>query len=114
MVIAQLTAHIFPPHPYREQKCYMHRFLKKPRSYSIREFSSRVQEINQYLPLFPSETEEPARCLPEDELKEVLFHAMPSTWCQEMTKHGFNYPNHTVIDLIQFAEWFKSLELTEL
>ena len=114
MVIAQLTAHIFPAHAYREQKCYMRRFLKKPRSYSVREFSSRVQEINQYLPLFPSETEEPARCLPEDELKEVLFHAMPSTWRQEMTKQGFTYPNHTVIDLIQFAERLESLEPAEL
>ena len=66
MVTAQLTAHIFPAHAYREQKRYMRRFLKKPRSYPVREFSSRVQEINQYLPLLPSETEEPARCLPED------------------------------------------------
>ena len=86
MVIAQLIAQIFPAHAYREQKRYMHRFLKKPRSYSVREFSSRAQEINQYLPLFPSETVEPASCLPEDELKEVLFHVMPSTWYQEITK----------------------------
>ena len=60
MVIAQLTAQIFPAHAYCEQKHYMRsRFLKKPRSYSVRDFSSRVQEINKYLPLFPSETEEP-------------------------------------------------------
>ena len=48
--------------------------------------------------------------LPEDELKEVLFHAMSGTWRQEMTKQGFNYPNHTVIDLIQFAEHLESLK----
>ena len=106
----QLTAHIFPAHSYREQKRYMRRFLKKPRGYSVREFASRLQEMNQYLRLFPSETEHPAVPLPEDELKEVLFHAMPGTWRQEMTKQGFNYPNHTVIDLIQFAERLEPLE----
>ena len=92
----------------------MRRFLKKPRSYSVREFFSRVQEINQYLPLFHSETEKPARCLPGDKLKEVLFNAMPSIWRQEMTKQGFNYPNHTVIDLIQFVERLESLDPAEL
>ena len=58
--------------------------------------------MNQILGLFPSETAEPAMCLPEDELKEVLCHAMP-----------FNYPNHTVIDLIQFAERLESLQPNE-
>ena len=91
----------------------MRRFLKKPRNYSVREFASRVQEMNQYLSVFPSETADPATCLPEDELKEVLFHAMPGTCRQEMTNQGFNYPNHTVIDLIQFAERLESLEPTE-
>ena len=31
-----------------------------------------------------------------------------------MTKQGFNYPNHTVIDLIQFAERLESSEPAEL
>ena len=34
MVTAQLTAHIFPAHAYREQKRYMRSFLKKPRNCS--------------------------------------------------------------------------------
>lgn len=38
---------------------------------------------------------------------------MPGTWRQEMTKQGFNYPNHTVIDLIQFVERLESLEPTD-
>ena len=63
--------------------------------------------------LFPSETAHPAVPLPEDELKEVLVHAMPGTWRQEMTIQGFNDPNRTVIDLIQFAERLESLDPKE-
>ena len=113
VVIAQLTSHIFPAHAYHEQKCYMCRFLKKQRNYLVREFSIRVQEMNQYLSVFPSETADSATCLPEDKLKEVVFHAILGTCRQEMTKQRFNYPNHTVIGLIQLADRLDSLEPTD-
>ena len=48
--------------------------------------------------------------LPKDKVKEVLFHSMSATWRSEITMQGFNYPSHTIMDLIQFCERLESLD----
>ena len=109
-VMAQLTAHIFPVHAYREQKRFLRRFLKKPKDWTVREFVTHVQEINAYLIFFRTETQDAAAALPEDELVEALYHAMPNSWRNTMVLQGFNYVNHTVIELLQFCERLETLE----
>lgn len=109
-VLEALTAHIFPVHAYREQRRYLRRFLKKPKDWTAREFVTRVQEINDYLKLFPTENDNEATSLPEDELVEALYHAMPSSWRNNMVLHGFNYVQHTVQDLIHQCERFEQVE----
>ena len=109
-VMARLTEHIFPVHAYREQKRFLRRFLKKPKDWTAREFVTRVQEINSYLVFFRTETQEAAASLPEDELVEALYHAMPNFWRNTMVLQGFNYANHTCIELLQFCERLETLE----
>ena len=109
-VMARLTEHIFPVHAYREQKRFLRRFLKKPKDWTAREFVTRVQEINSYLVFFRTETQEAAASLPEDELVEALYHAMPNSWRNTMVLQGFNYVNHTCIELLQFCERLETLE----
>ena len=67
-----LTTYIFPKHAYREQRRYMRRFLKKPETMHVRTFVSRVQELNNYLLKFPTETNGNAVSLDQDELIETL------------------------------------------
>ena len=109
-VMARLTEHIFPVHAYREQKRFLRRFLKKPKDWTVREFVTRVQEINAYLIFFRTETQDAAASLPEDELVEALYHAMPNSWRNTMVLQGFNYVNHTCIELLQFCERLETLE----
>jgi len=108
--MTKLSAHIFPVHAYREQKRYMRRFLKKPKDCTVREFFSRVQEINNYLQVFPSETVDPSTPLPEEELVEALYHAMPNSWRTEMVIQGFNYVHHNCMELLNFCERLETLE----
>ena len=109
-VMTKLSAHIFPVHAYREQKRYMRRFLKKPKDWTTREFFSRVQEINNYLQVFPSETADRSTSLPEEELVEALYHAMPNSWRTEMVIQGFNYVHHNCVELLNFCERLETLE----
>ena len=110
IVMKELTAHVFPVHAYREQKRYMRRFLRKPKEMSTREYFTRVQEINNHLTLFPTESEEVATAMSQDELVETLYHALPNSWMTEMVKQGKNYAQHGITDLLQTCERFESLE----
>ena len=110
-VMTELTAHVFPVHAYREQKRYMRRFLRKPKEMSTREYFTRVQEMNNLLTLFPTESaEEIAAPMFEDELVETLYHALPATWIAQMVMLGVNYAQHTLTDLLQTCERYESLE----
>jgi len=109
-IMKELTAHVFPVHAYREQKRYMRRFLRKPQEMTTREYFTRVQEINNHLTLFPTESEEVATAMSQDELVETLYHALPNSWMTEMVKQGKNYAQHGITDLLQTCERYESLE----
>ena len=107
-VLMDLTTYIFPKHAYREQRRYMRRFLKKPESMPVRTFVSRVQELNNYLLKFPTETNGIAESIDQDELIETLYHAMPEWYRNLATVHGFNYVQHSIQEMIEFFERFEN------
>ena len=111
LVAADLTAHVFPSKAYVIQKRYMKKFIKKPRDMKIRALVSRIQELNNYLPSFPPSVSETAPTkLPDDELKEIVYNALPSSWQVAMTTQGFDYPNEDIQDIIGFCERYEILE----
>ena len=111
IVMKELTAHVFPVHAYREQKRYMRRFLRKPQEMTTREYFTRVQEINNHLTLFPTESEdEVATAMSQDELVETLYHALPNSWMTNMVLQGLNYAQHSLTELLQTCERFESVE----
>jgi len=73
-VLSELTAHVFLVHAYREQKRYMRRFLWKPKEMTTHEYFTKVQEINNHLTIFRTETEEVATVMSNHELVETLYH----------------------------------------
>ena len=68
-------------------------------------FISRLQELNDYLEEFPLGIEgQETTPLPADEIMEVLYHSMPSTWKNKMIGQGFIYANSTAKEMSHFFE----------
>ena len=111
LVVADLTAHVFPSKAYVLQKRYLKQCIKKPRDMKIRALVGRVQEMNNYLPSFPAPSPDvrPEK-LPEEEIKEILYNALPARWQVAMTAQGFDYPNESVQRLTEFCERHETLE----
>ena len=111
LIMADLTAHVFPSKSYVIQKRYMKKFIKKPRNMKIRALVSRIQELNNYLPSFPQAVAgtNPTK-LPEDEIKEIVYNALPSSWQVAMTTQGFDYPSENIKEIIGFCERYEILE----
>ena len=42
--------------------------------------------------------------LSDDEVKEILYHAMPNSWRKKMTKQGYNYLDMSILEISGFFE----------
>ena len=70
----------------------MHRHLIKPRSMKLHSFISSLQELNAYVADFPSDMEgQETAPLPADEIMEIIYHSIPTTWENKMIEQGFDY-----------------------
>ena len=55
-------------------------------------FTTRLIQLNNNLPYFlPDCVGQMVTALPGDEVKEILYHAMPNSWRKKMIKQGYNY-----------------------
>ena len=104
-VMKKMTKHVFPAFAYRDQKRYLSWYLRKPVGMKVKAFSTRLVQLNEYLPFSPPETEgqEPSK-LSDDDMKDILYHAMPNSWKQKMTEQGYNYIAHTLTEMTEFFE----------
>lgn len=107
-VMNALAAHVFPQRALRMQKRYMRRYMRKPKGQTTREYIARVNEINEYLSLFPPF--EADQKLPTDEILDILEFGMPATWQREFWRQGFDPIAHSIEDFTEFCE---RLEFTE-
>ena len=80
----------------------MRRFMRKPRMMSIRDFITRLVEINTYLAKFPPFAEN--QQLPNDEIMDIAEFAVPVRWQKIMVVHGFNPIDSTTVEFIEFCE----------
>ena len=111
IVVKELTKYFFPQHAVRTQKRYIRRFIRKPKDMKFRAFVNRVLELNGHLDKFPEETTNVTPTILEnDEIKDILHHACPKSWQDQMTTLGFNFPEKTIEDMIEFCERFEQIE----
>ena len=104
-VMATMTVHIFPILSYQDQKQYMYMHLRKPKTMKIRNFTTRLIQVNNYLPYFPSDCiGQIVIALPDDKVKEFLYHVIPNSRRKEMTKHGYNYLYRSIQEMSDFFE----------
>jgi len=96
--------HIFPTHAYREQKRYLRRYLKKPTDMKVRKFVTRIVELNSIFVYFPSETSAYCESLQDDEVKDIIYHSLPSSWRKQIILQRFNYVEQTIDSIVSFLE----------
>ena len=89
----------------------MRRSLEKPDDMTMCEFMSRIQEINEYFPSFPVDTEgQPVSKLSESELVEIGEYALPESWQNTMHLHNVDPLTIGVTDFIKFCERLETLD----
>jgi hypothetical protein len=54
LVMSDIGEHVFQAKAVQTQKRYMRRYSKMPAKTTTKEFVARIQEMNEYLVLFPS------------------------------------------------------------
>ena len=102
---------VFPTRAELYQKRYMRRSLEKPADMSMREFMSRLQEINEYFLQFPVDYNgDKVRKLSEAELVEIGEYAIPQDWQDTMHLHNLDPLTAGVSDFIEFCERLETLE----
>ena len=78
-VMATITVHYFPVLAYQDQKRSMYRYLRKPKTMKVRTFTTRLIQLNNYLPYFPPDcARQMVTALPDDEVREILYHTKPN------------------------------------
>ena len=88
-VLAEMTNHAFPAYTFREVRRYIRRHQVKPKSTKLRSFISIFQELNPYLEEFPPDTEgQETTPLQADEIMDIAYHSMPTTWKNKLIKQG--------------------------
>ena len=101
---------VFPARAELLQKRYMRRRLEKPDDMTMREFMSRITEINEYFPQFPPDYNgNRTTGLSESELVEIGEYAIPTEWQNTMHLHNLDPLTAGVADFIEFCERLESL-----
>ena len=66
-------------------------------------FISRLQELRGYIEEFPSNTEgQKTAPLPVDEIMDIIYNPMPTTWKNKMIEQGYNYADSTIKKMTDF------------
>jgi hypothetical protein len=108
MILDDITMYIFPARAIATQKRWMRRFLRKPRDLLMRQFLSRVTELNDYLAEFPDGNENSK--LPPDEFMDLAEFSAPVKWQKKMVEHGFDPALHTQAEFVEFCERIETTE----
>ena len=106
--LKDVTTHLFPKRALAFQKRYMRRHLRKPRDMKTREFAARISELNQYLKQFPPF--EDNQELDDDEIIDIIEHAIPRSWQDNIVLQGYDPDDSTLADLVDFCERHEFIE----
>ena len=95
--LAEMTKHAYPEYAFGKQKRYLWGQLVKPRSMKLRSFINRLQDLSAYLGQFLPDTEaQQTSPLPADEIMDIIYHSMTTTWKNKMIEQGFIYADSTI------------------
>eukprot|EP00957_Ditylum_brightwellii_P162130 12343781-Ditylum_brightwellii.AAC.1 len=92
------------------QKCFMQKNLRICRGMTVKEWVTRVSELNRYLKDFPMHNRNRIQPLNKDKLLDILEYRVPASWRREFTMQGFDPVDQ---GLRKFVEFCTHLELCE-
>ena len=100
-----MTVHVFPTYVYCDQRQYMQRYLRKLSDKKIQSFTTRLIQLNTYLPYFlPNRPGQLVLSFPGDDIKETLYHTMSNTLKKKVVEQGNNYldgPTHSMAEFFE-------------
>ena len=68
-------------------------------------FTTRLIQLNYYLPYFPLDCiGQMVTSLPDNEEKEKPHHVLPNLWRKKMTEQGYNYLDRSIQEMLDFFE----------
>ena len=80
----------------------MQRYLRKPPDIKVQSFTPRLIQLNTYLLYFLPDR--PVTSLPNDDIKDILYHTMPNTWEKKMVEREYNYLDVTFYPMAEIFE----------
>ena len=104
-----LTESVFPENALAEQKRYMRRQLRKPRSMKIKEFYERLLEMDTMLEDFPGYQSSHQKN-GEDVLKEIIEFGSPRKWQELLYQHNVSVSSLTILELVERYTRFEVAE----
>ena len=111
LCLNDLTTHVFLQRALQKQKRFMRRKMCKPQNWTIRQYTNRMTELNEYLSSFPPFGADQA--LPEEEILDLLEFGIPRAWQNQFIIQGFDPQANSVNDFVQFCERLESTESTD-
>ena len=75
-------------------------------------FTTRLIQLNKYLQFFPLDLPgQLVTSLPDNDIKEILYHTMPNMWEKKMVEQGQNYLDGLIHSMAKIFEiMFENLE----
>jgi hypothetical protein len=105
-----VMGYLAPPKALSRVKRYLRRHCRKPKDMTVRQYFTRLTEINdEEIPQLPPFTGA-AQKLQPDEIVDILCHGCPSSWNKELTRQGKDPVDMTVYQILEF---FENQEQTE-
>ncbi len=77
-VMRDIMNYVFPRRALQIQKRYMRRHMRKAPYMKMKDYMARVEELNNYLSMFPDYTIGDE--LHEDELLDIYEYGIPKSW----------------------------------
>ena len=106
-----LKKHVLPVNAYQRQRHYMNRVLQKPKDWTIRQFMTRLTELNGYLSEFPNPSKQvTATKFSDHELTDIATNAIPNSWIKAITYHNFDPLINSPADFTSFCERIEQVE----
>ena len=101
--VKAVVSQSFPHKALAYQKKWMRNAMQKPVDMTMREFITRVREINNYLSDFPPFEGEDQK-LDEEELIEIAKNGSPVKWQNEIIRQDFDKNDPTLDEYVQFFD----------
>ena len=84
-VMVTMTVHLSPTCAYCDQRQYIQSYFMKPSDMKVRSFKTTQIKLNKYLLYFPPDCAgQLVTSLPDDDIKEILYHAMSNMWKKKL------------------------------